>query len=53
MIKSSPATRRCPKCNGNLFVNRDEKDNWYLECLQCSYTIELVIENKKKEKGRA
>ena len=37
--------RRCPKCNGNLFVDHDsyagsEEDyrSWYEWCLQCGYT---------------
>jgi ribosomal protein L37AE/L43A len=42
IMHSSPATRRCPRCGGNLFCERDY-GVWYLECLQCSYTRELEI----------
>jgi len=41
-VMSSPATRRCPRCGGNLFLDRDY-NGWYLECIQCSYTRELEI----------
>jgi ribosomal protein S27AE len=41
-VMSSPATRRCPRCGGNLFLDRDYR-GWYLECIQCSYTRELEI----------
>jgi ribosomal protein S27AE len=42
IVHSSPANRRCPRCGGNLFFDRDYR-GWYLECLQCSYTRELEI----------
>ena len=42
IMHSSPATRRCPRCGGNLFVDQDDR-GWYLECIQCSYTRELEI----------
>jgi uncharacterized protein (DUF983 family) len=42
IMHSSPANRRCPRCGGNLFFDRDYM-GWYLECLQCSYTRELEI----------
>ena len=35
-----PAGRRCPRCGGNIFLDRDY-DGWYMECLQCSYTRDL------------
>jgi len=37
--------KRCPKCNGNIFVDQDSNINsgenyygWYEWCLQCGYT---------------
>ena len=36
--------RRCPKCNGNVFVEEDniwpegDDNSWYEWCLQCGYT---------------
>jgi len=31
----------CPRCSGDLFVDRDEEKRWYEKCLQCSFTHEL------------
>jgi hypothetical protein len=28
---------RCPRCGGNLFLDRDWS-GWYEECLQCSFS---------------
>lgn len=50
-MRSNPDTRRCPRCGGNLFVSWDER-SLYLECLQCSYTVELEKIERKKEKER-
>ena len=33
--------KRCPRCNGNLFVELDEK--WQTHCLQCGYIHELNV----------
>jgi DNA-directed RNA polymerase subunit M/transcription elongation factor TFIIS len=40
--------RRCPKCGGNLYIDKDYH-GWYEECLQCAYMkdLEAVYENKK------
>jgi len=40
--------RRCPKCGGNLYIDKDHH-GWYEECLQCSYMkdLEAVYEVKK------
>ncbi len=33
--------KSCPRCGGDIFLDRDE-DNWWCEqCLQCSYVHEL------------
>ena len=29
--------KSCPKCNGDIFVDRDYEGGWYEACLQCSY----------------
>ena len=34
--------RRCPRCGGNMFLERD-MDSLYEVCLQCSYQRELGI----------
>ena len=44
---------RCPKCGGNLYLDRDY-NGWYEQCLQCAYIRDLAVvyQNKmKKEKG--
>ncbi len=30
----------CPKCGGDVFLDRDMED-WYEQCLQCSYRHEM------------
>ena len=34
--------RRCPKCGGNLYIDRDHY-GWYEQCLQCSFTRNLRV----------
>ena len=49
------ANGRCPKCGGNLYLDRDYI-GWYEQCLQCAYMKDLAVvyQNKKKtEKGTA
>ena len=39
--------KSCPKCNGNLFIQR-ETDDWYEACPSCGYQRDisnLVTEN--------
>ena len=40
---------RCPKCGGNLYMDRDYI-GWYEQCLQCAYMRDLgvVYQNKKR-----
>jgi len=40
---------RCPKCGGNLYLDRDYI-GWYEQCLQCSFMKDLgvVYQSKKK-----
>jgi DNA-directed RNA polymerase subunit M/transcription elongation factor TFIIS len=33
---------RCPKCGGNLYLDRDY-NGWYEQCLQCAYMKDLGI----------
>jgi hypothetical protein len=43
------AKRRCPRCGGNLYIDRDFH-GWYEECLQCSYMKDMPpIYDRKKE----
>ena len=41
-------SRRCPKCGGNMYIDRDVH-GWYEQCLQCSFIhdLETVYERKK------
>jgi hypothetical protein len=43
---------RCPKCGGNLYLDRDY-NGWYEQCLQCAYMRDLavVFQGKKKPAG--
>jgi DNA-directed RNA polymerase subunit M/transcription elongation factor TFIIS len=38
----SDRNRRCPKCGGNLYMDRDYH-GWYEQCLQCSYMKDLKV----------
>jgi DNA-directed RNA polymerase subunit M/transcription elongation factor TFIIS len=44
-------TRRCPKCGGNLYIDKDHH-GWYEQCLQCSYMrdLKVIYEHKKPVK---
>jgi predicted nucleic-acid-binding Zn-ribbon protein len=41
--------KRCPKCGGNIYLDRDYY-GWYEQCLQCSHTryLETVVEVREK-----
>ena len=45
---------RCPKCGGNLYLDRDYI-GWYEQCLQCSYMKDLgvVYQSRKKAEEKA
>lgn len=40
---------RCPKCGGNLYLDRDY-NGWYEQCLQCAYMKDLVVVYQDKNK---
>ncbi|RLC63951.1 MAG: hypothetical protein DRI01_04280 [Chloroflexi bacterium] len=42
--------KRCPKCGGNIFLDRDLY-GWYEQCLQCSYTSNLSVIVDVREKN--
>ena len=44
--------KRCPKCGGNIFLDRDLY-GWYEQCLQCSYTSDLDVIVEVREKNNA
>lgn len=31
----------CPRCRGDVFLDRDEEHRWYQQCLQCGYFNEM------------
>jgi hypothetical protein len=41
---------RCPKCGGNLYMDRDY-NGWYEECLQCAYMKDLAVVYQKEVKA--
>ena len=46
----------CPRCNGDLFIESDEEDDVYEECLQCGYrkllSIRLVVKKHEQRQQR-
>jgi reverse gyrase len=44
-MKSGFVQKRCPKCGGNIYLDRDYS-GWYEQCLQCSHTcyLETIVE---------
>lgn len=42
MRSSYSGMRKCPRCGGNIFLDRDFS-SWYVECLQCSFSKDLDI----------
>jgi hypothetical protein len=37
---------KCPKCGGNLYLDRDY-NGWYETCLMCSYMKDLAVVYQK------
>jgi hypothetical protein len=33
--------KSCPRCGGDLFIEKDLDSNWYEQCLQCGYLLYL------------
>jgi len=55
MQRSGFVQKKCPKCGGNVYLDKDEY-GWYEQCLQCSFTSMLgkivdVQETVKSGKG--
>ena len=49
-IKQGFTRKRCPKCGGNIYLDRDIHD-WYEGCLQCGHISYLptVVEMQAKD----
>ena len=43
---------RCPKCGGNLYLDRDY-NGWYEQCLQCAYMKDLAVVYQDKKAAPA
>ncbi|MFC1992923.1 hypothetical protein ACFLV3_03835 [Chloroflexota bacterium] len=43
--------KRCPRCGGDVFLDRDLDDTWHEKCLQCSYSHELRSIAKLKQQS--
>ena len=44
--------KSCPRCGGDVFVDRDVYEGWYEQCLQCGYRAALRnIADAKEEIG--
>lgn len=56
-VKRGFTRKRCPKCGGNVFLDKDrDMRGWYEQCLQCGRTFDLpdVVEvGVKGALGRA
>jgi DNA-directed RNA polymerase subunit M/transcription elongation factor TFIIS len=48
-MKEGFVHKRCPKCGGNVYLDRDVY-GWYEQCLQCSYMayLESIIPAREK-----
>jgi len=51
--------RSCPRCGGDLFLERDEYHDYYLHCLQCGDTRDIkpleplkMVGNKMRAGGK-
>lgn len=45
-MRSGFIQKRCPKCGGNVYIDKDYYNGWYEQCLQCSQTryLETIVE---------
>jgi len=39
----------CPRCNGDLHLEKDEDGAWVASCLQCSYSRDVVRAHSESE----
>jgi len=48
-MKGGFTQKRCPKCGGNIFLDKDLY-GWYEQCLQCSHTsyLDTVVEVRER-----
>ena len=42
--------KSCPRCGGDIFVERDQ-DSWHEQCLQCGYLHDILSKAKVNQRG--
>ena len=53
-MRSGFIQKRCPKCGGNVYLDKDYYYGWYEQCLQCSHTRYLeTITEVEEQVGKA
>jgi len=35
--------KSCPRCNGDMFIDKDLYYGWYEQCIMCGYVYELRV----------
>ena len=48
MVEMLIMPKRCPRCNGDLFIDRDQY-GLFLQCLQCGYLRDLRMQFRGEE----
>ena len=49
--------KSCPRCDGDMFIDKDLYYSWYEQCIQCGYsgdlrsTVKLGQQQAYSEKG--
>jgi len=46
----------CPRCNGDMFIEKELYYGWYKQCIMCGYTYELrdaaKLEHQRAKVGK-
>ncbi len=48
VLRTGFVHRRCPKCGGNIYLDKDHY-GWYEQCLQCGYSYLGVVPTADSE----
>ena len=43
--------KTCPRCHGDLFIDKDYTGGWFEQCLQCGFRREMkaIVEPMRKQ----